>query len=93
MIRQTPEGAAIEAAMILPNASALLAGGVAALRPDETVFDLAAVTEVDSSGLAVVFGWQRAAIVGGRRLRLANPPANLLSLADLYGVGEFLPLA
>lgn len=93
MIRETAQGAAVEGAMTLPNASALLAGGVAALRAEATVFDLAAVTEVDSSGLAVVFAWQRAAARDGRGVRLANPPANLLSLAELYGVSNFLPLA
>lgn len=79
--------------MTLSNACALLAGGVAALRSQDTVFDLAAVKAVDSSGLAVVFGWQRAAARNGQRLRLLNPPANLLSLADLYGLSELLPLA
>jgi phospholipid transport system transporter-binding protein len=56
------------------------------------VFDLAAVAEVDSSGLAVVFGWSRAAAAAGQTLRIVNPPANLISLAELYGVTELLPL-
>jgi len=51
------------------------------------------VKEVDSSGLTVVFGWVRAAKTQGKTARISNPPQNLLSLAELYGVTELLPLA
>jgi phospholipid transport system transporter-binding protein len=46
---------------------------------------------MDSSCLAVVFGWMRAAKAGGKSLRLLNPPQNLLSLAAVYGVADLLP--
>lgn len=52
----------------------------------EVEVDLAGVTDVDSSALALVFFWQRRA----RRLTLLNPPRSLLALADLYGVVELL---
>lgn len=93
MIRDAGERYEVAAAMTLANAAALLASGAALLGAQAKPFDLAAVTDVDSSGLAVVLGWQRAAARLGRELRVANPPANLLSLAELYGVSEFLPLA
>jgi phospholipid transport system transporter-binding protein len=57
------------------------------------VFDLAAVTDVDSSGLAVLFGWQRAAQAQGKTLKVTNPPASLVSLAEVYGTTELLPLS
>lgn len=84
---------AVSGDMTLETARALLVEGVAALTQGEASFDLAAVAEVDSSGLAVLFGWLRAASAQGKSLRIANPPRNLLSLAEVYGVGELLPLA
>ena len=79
--------------MVLNLASALLAEGGQALGAGETVFDLAAVTEVDSASLAVIFGWLRLAQSQGKRLRIEHPPAEMLSLAEVYGVAELLPLA
>jgi phospholipid transport system transporter-binding protein len=82
----------VSGAMTLAGARALLERGSDMLREGGRVFDLAAVAEVDSSGLAVVFGWSRAATAAGQTLRIVNPPANLISLAELYGVTELLPL-
>ena len=77
--------------MTMPDAKQLLAEGEAAIASSATSFDLAAVTEMDSSCLAVVFGWMRAAKAAGKSLRLLNPPQNLLSLAEVYGVADLLP--
>jgi len=82
----------VTGAMTLPVAAGLLAEGSALLNRPDNVFDLAGVTDVDSSGLAVVFGWQRAAKRVGKAIRIANPPQNLSSLAAVYGVSELLPL-
>ncbi len=91
---QRAEGClAVSGDMTLETAPALLAAGVAALTEAESVFDLAAVTEVDSSGLAVLFGWQRAAQAQGKTLKVTNPPASLVSLAEVYGTTELLPLS
>lgn len=79
--------------MTVLDAAGLLAEGSAALADAETLFDLAAVTEVDSSSIAVIFGWLRAARRQGKALRIVHPPQELLSLADVYGVTELLPLA
>lgn len=86
-------GAAVVGRMTMDNAAALLAQGVAALGEGRTTFDLAAVTDVDSSGLAVLFGWQRAAIARGKTIAFVNSPQNLRSLADVYGVSSLLPLS
>ncbi|OHC72875.1 MAG: hypothetical protein A3H93_11180 [Rhodocyclales bacterium RIFCSPLOWO2_02_FULL_63_24] len=77
--------------MTMSGAAALLAEGEAAIAANASEFDLAAVTEMDSSCLAVVFGWMRAANARGKSLRLLNPPRNLLSLAAVYGVADLLP--
>lgn len=82
----------VSGAMTFAGARALLERGSDMLREGGRVFDLAAVGEVDSSGLAVVFGWSRVAAAAGQTLRIVNPPANLTSLAELYGVTELLPV-
>jgi phospholipid transport system transporter-binding protein len=51
------------------------------------------VTELDSSSLSTFFAWQRKATERGVQLRIAHPPASMISLAELYGVSELLPLA
>jgi len=84
---------AVSGALTLADARAQLESGCARLREGAGVFDLAAVGEVDSSALTVIFGWQRAAVRAGKTIRIDNPPPNLLTLAELYGVAEFLPLA
>jgi phospholipid transport system transporter-binding protein len=92
MMRDLGDRIEVTGTMTLPAAKGLLAEGSALLARADAVFDLAGVTDVDSSGLAVVFGWQRAAKRLGKNIRIANPPHNLRSLADVYGVGELLPL-
>lgn len=92
-IRRDGDRLVVSGVMTVETASALLAEGVASLASGETLFDLAAVAEVDSSGLAVVFGWLRAARVQGKSLRIVNAPRNLLSLAEVYGVADTLPLS
>ena len=87
------ERVAVSGTLTLVSARAQLESGAARLRDGATIFDLAAVGEVDSSALTVIFGWQRAAAGAGTTIRIDNPPPSLLTLAELYGVAEFLPLA
>jgi phospholipid transport system transporter-binding protein len=79
--------------MLFSDAAALRVAGAAALTPDVNEIDLAAITDADSAALAVLFSWLRDARKLNSSLRIANPPAGLLSLAALYGVDDFLPLA
>jgi phospholipid transport system transporter-binding protein len=91
-IEVAADGASVSGPMTMENAAALLAQGRAVLAQGATTFDLAAVTEVDSSGLAVLFGWQRAAQAQGRSIAVRNPPHNLRSLAGVYDVAGLLAL-
>jgi phospholipid transport system transporter-binding protein len=91
MIRIAGDSVEVSGPMTMPAAAALLAEGEAAIASSSATFDLAAVTDLDSSCLAVVFGWMRAAQAGGKSLRLLNPPPNLLSLAAVYDVADLLP--
>ena len=78
---------------------ALTIGGVAALceegRPQfgdggDLAVDLAAVTEVDSAALSLLFEWRREAQRHNTKMSFRNLPASLLSLAKLYGVSDLI---
>lgn len=92
MISKAGDCLQVSGAMTLRDATRLLGEGTAALQGGETLFDLAGVESVDSSALAVIFGWLRQAREQGKTIRIAHPPAELLSLAEVYGVSELLPL-
>ncbi len=93
MIRASDGRLEVSGAMTLPVAAKLLAEGIAALADSETVLDLAAVKDLDSSSIAVIFGWQREAQRLGKTIRIVHPPKEMLVLAEVYGVSELLPLA
>lgn len=75
------------------NAKTVLNAGLDAIENGSAAFDLASVTQADSSGVAVMLAWQRAAKVKGITLVFMNVPDNILSLAALYGVTDLLGLA
>ncbi len=72
------------------NAKAALDQGLAAIKAGQTVFDLGTVKTADSSAVAVLLAWKRAARKAGAALSYVNLPASLQSLAALYGVDAFL---
>ncbi len=74
------------------NAGELLAAGSGAIARGDLAFDLAAVAEVDSAAVALLLEWQRQAIARGGRLALTGVPADVVSLARLYGVDSLLDL-
>ena len=76
--------------LTVENAKAALDQGSAAIKAGQTVFDLGTVQVADSSAVAVLLAWQRAARKVGAALAYMNIPASLQSLAALYGVDEFL---
>jgi phospholipid transport system transporter-binding protein len=58
--------------------------------PDRLTIDFAAITHVDSSAVALLLEWRRGAARLGKELRFVNLPANLLALAELYGVSALI---
>ena len=82
----------VKAPMLMANARGLLEAGRVALQPGEQVFDFSGVGEADSSAVAVMLGWLRAAELSGVKVSFANVPAGARSLAELYGVTDLLPL-
>ena len=75
------------------NATAILEQGLQAVAQQQSVIDMSAVTTVDSSAVAVLLAWQRAAKASQLALRFESLPANLHSLIALYDVDDFISAA
>ncbi len=73
---------------LLDDAAQLLARGVQAIAAGEREVDLGAVESSDSSLLACILAWHRAARVAGATLSVINSPARVRGLATLYGVEQ-----
>jgi phospholipid transport system transporter-binding protein len=58
--------------------------------PDALAIDLSAISEVDSSAVALLLKWRREAQRLGKRLEFINLPGNLAALAELYDVTELV---
>lgn len=72
------------------SAKAALAAGAAQIAAGATYVDCASLMQFDSSALAVLIAWQRAAREHGRALAILNLPPALASLARAYGVDELM---
>jgi phospholipid transport system transporter-binding protein len=72
------------------SAKAALAAGLERIAGGATGVDCAPLTQFDSSALAVLLAWQRAAQTRGAALDIVNLPAGLASLAQAYGVDTLL---
>jgi phospholipid transport system transporter-binding protein len=58
--------------------------------PECLTIDFQKVTEIDSSGVALLLHWRRKAGALGKSLRYVHIPPNLVALAELYGVSEMI---
>lgn len=58
--------------------------------PERLTIDFSAITGVDSSAVALLLEWRRLAAKLGKTLIFENLPANLLALAELYGVADLI---
>ena len=74
----------------MANVTQVLAESERAFNGSSIVVDLSGVTEVDSSAVSLLFEWRRQARGANRRIEYVNLPANLKSLAELYGVSNLL---
>ncbi len=71
------------------NALAVEADGLRDLAQLEMI-DCVALSDFDSSALAVLIAWQKKLRQGQRKLTLVSPPPKLCVLAQVYGVAELL---
>jgi phospholipid transport system transporter-binding protein len=74
----------------MSNIGALVAEGGRVLAAADITVDLSGVTEVDSAAVSLLLEWRRQALRAKRKIRFVNIPANLKSLATVYGVTELL---
>lgn len=81
----------VSGAMTVENVNALLAESNAMFSAKNLQMDLAAVDEVDSAAISLLFEWLRQAHARKTRLVFVNLPSNLVSLATLYGVLDLIP--
>lgn len=72
------------------NARTTLEEGLRAIESGQKQIDFARVKAVDSTAVATLLAWQRAAQKRGYSLDFHNIPANLQSLIDLYSVDGLL---
>ena len=79
----------LPATLTQQNALVVEADGLRDLAQLETV-DCAALSDFDSSALAVLIVWQKKLRQGQRKLTLISPPSKLCVLAQVYGVAELL---
>ena len=76
--------------LTIAHVTAALAESVALFKAPRVLVDLSGVTEVDSAAVSLLLEWRREAAKANRKIEFANLPASLRSLAELYGVLEFI---
>jgi len=76
------------ATLRMDSARAVEAQGVAAIERGVQRIDLSALTDLDSSAVAVLLSWRRAAQARAQALDYLGATPSLLQLAELYGVAE-----
>ena len=81
---------AVGGPLTIANAAQLAEEGRRMFVAERVVVDLEGVTEVDSAGVSLLLEWRRAASSANRQIEFVHLPANLKSLAVLYGVAELL---
>jgi len=91
MIRRDDGRLVVEGAITLTGVAALLPEGLALIDRDGMEIDLAGVTAVDSSAVALLIEWTGAARRAGHRVVYLNLDNSLRSLVALYGVSDLLP--
>ena len=75
------------------NAREVLKEGLEAIARGEHECDLGNLVQIDSTSVAVLLAWQRAALENRSPLRFVRTPESLVSLAKLYGVNDLLALS
>lgn len=90
MIACNDDRCTVQGPVTSENVVSLLAQGVERFTAPRVTVDLSGVTDVDSTALSLLLEWRREAVRNGREILYRNLPANLKSLAELYGVTELL---
>lgn len=91
MLERSGNTLRVTAAMTMDTSGPLLEAGMALLNGGAIEVDLAAVDDIDSAALGLMFEWLRQAQTTNTSLVFANLPQPLISLATLYGVLDLIP--
>lgn len=83
----------LSGAVIIDSAKELLEQGRGYCIANDVTVDFSGVTELDSSAIALILEYRRAAESAGRHLAVSNSPASFQSLATLYGVTDLIAAA
>ena len=78
--------------LTLDTVKAIYGQGLQAADDGSLEVDMSKVEAVDSSAVSLMLNWLREAQRNSVNLYFSHVPENLLSLANLYGVEELLPL-
>lgn len=81
----------LEGSLNIATVPALFEAGLQHLAGEDFQVDFSQVVSVDSASVSLLLGWNRAVRNLQHELRVKGLPEDLLSLARLYGVVEFLP--
>jgi len=81
----------VQGSLNIATVPALFETGLQHLAGDDFQVDFSGADSVDSAAVSLLLGWNRAARNSHHELRVKGLPEDLLSLARLYGVAEFLP--
>jgi phospholipid transport system transporter-binding protein len=76
--------------LTMSDANSALEQGCAAIAAGESQIDLSQLVGADSSAVAAMLAWQRAAQSKGKSIAFLGASASLKSLAKLYGVEDLL---
>ena len=90
MIEREGNELRVGGALTIASVTAMCDAGKQQFGDGDLVVDLAAVTEVDSAALSLLFEWRRAAREKDLRIAFRNLPESLKSLAELYGLTELV---
>ncbi len=74
----------------MADAGQALRDGLAAIAQGDRMIDLSRLSRFDSSAVSAVLAWRRAATARGAQLQIAGVPDGLRSLAQLYGLQDFI---
>jgi phospholipid transport system transporter-binding protein len=81
----------VQGSVNIETVPALFEAGLQQILNDNLQVDFTQVESVDSAAVSLLLGLVRAAQRTRHDFRVKGLPENLLSLARLYGVAEFLP--
>lgn len=91
MNQREGEPLVLQGHLTMETVPAWFAAGLQHLGGEDLLVDCSQVESVDSAAVGMLLGWSRAAQRSERMLRVVGLPADLMSLARLYGVAELLP--